>query len=135
MMTPIPGPTAYPIIGNLLDLQDEVPLHALERIADVYGPIYKLYIRGEERVFVCSFDLFDELCDEARFWKVPPRALDTGKPRSAVGLFGAKSENVDDWGQAHRILMPAFGPMAIQGMFDGGRTWPGLTEADWLRNV
>jgi cytochrome P450/NADPH-cytochrome P450 reductase len=36
-----------------------------------------------------------------------------------VGLFGAKSENDDDWGQAHRILMPAFGPMAIQGMFDG----------------
>jgi cytochrome P450 / NADPH-cytochrome P450 reductase len=120
MSFPIPGPTAYPIIGNLLDLQDEVPLHALERIGDVYGPIFKLYIRSEERIFVCNFDLFDELCDEARFWKVPPRALDTGKPRSAVGLFGARSENDDDWGQAHRILMPAFGPMAIQGMFDGG---------------
>ena len=70
MSKQIPGPAAYPVIGNLLDVQDEVPLHALERLADIYGPIFKLKIRGAERVFVAGYDLFDELCDETRFWKV-----------------------------------------------------------------
>jgi len=70
MSEQIPGPVGYPVIGNLLDLQDEVPLHALERLADIYGPIFKLTIRGAERIFVAGYDLFDELCDETRFWKV-----------------------------------------------------------------
>jgi cytochrome P450/NADPH-cytochrome P450 reductase len=116
---PIPGPNAYPIIGNLLDLQDEVPLHALERLVDIYGPIIKVTILGHERIMVGGFDLFDELCDETRFYKIPSRALQAGDPNAAKGLFTAASEYDDDWGQAHRILMPAFGPVAIQGMFDG----------------
>lgn len=95
----IPGPKGYPIIGNLLDLQDEVPLHALERHIDVYGPIYKITIGSSERVVVGGFDIFDELCDETRFWKVPPRSLtDDSKKRKAQGLFTAKSEQEEDWG-------------------------------------
>lgn len=33
------------------------------------------------------------------------------------GLFTAKNEE-ENWGLAHRILMPAFGPVSIRGMFD-----------------
>lgn len=118
-MLPIPGPQGYPFIGNLLDLQDEVPLHALERLVDIYGPIFKVNILGNERIMVGGFDLFDELCDETRFYKIPAKALQFGDPKAAKGLFTAGSEYDDDWGQAHRILMPAFGPAAIQGMFNG----------------
>jgi cytochrome P450/NADPH-cytochrome P450 reductase len=118
MTEKIPGPTGLPFIGNLLDLQDEVPLHALERLADIYGPIFKLKIKGTDRVFVSGFELFDELCDETRFFKSPPPALQRGDGRPQ-GLFSATSEKTDDWTQAHRILMPAFGPLAIEEMFDG----------------
>lgn len=116
---PIPGPKGYPFIGNLLDLQDDVPLHALERLVDIYGPIFKITVLGSERVMVGGFDLFDELCDESRFYKIPAKALQSGDPTAAKGLFTARSEYDDDWGQAHRILIPAFGPVAIQGMFNG----------------
>lgn len=99
MSEPIPGPKGYPIIGNLLDLQDEVPLHALERNADIYGPIYKLKIGANERTIVSGFEIFDELCDETRFWKVPPPSLaDDSKKPKAQGLFTARSEKEEDWG-------------------------------------
>ena len=60
MSQEILGPKGLPLIGNLLDLQDEVPLHALERLADIYGPVFKLAVMGQERYFVSGFDLFDE---------------------------------------------------------------------------
>ncbi|KAH8900225.1 putative bifunctional P-450:NADPH-P450 reductase [Thozetella sp. PMI_491] len=119
MTTPIPGPKPKMVIGNLLDIQDEVPIRGIERLGDIYGPIYKLTLVGRNRIVVGGFDLFDELCDETRFFKFPVQALTDGQdPKAAQGLFGALSEKVDDWQQAHRILMPAFGPMAIEGMYD-----------------
>ncbi len=118
MTTPIPGPAGLPLIGNLLDIQGDVPIQMLERLADIYGPIFKLRLPGSEGIFVAGFDLFDELCDETRFFKFVQSALKSegGKPN---GLFGSPSEKDEDWGVAHRVLMPAFGPLAIEGMFDG----------------
>lgn len=121
--TEIPGPKGYPFIGNTLDLQDEVPLHAIERIADTHGPIFKIRTPGKESLFVTDFELFDELCDETRFYKLLGGNLAdaTAKnPSKAHGLFTQSTEKEEDWGQAHRILMPAFGPLAIADMFDGG---------------
>lgn len=36
----------------------------------------------------------------------------------AKGLFTAYPHE-ENWGIAHRILIPAFGPISIRGMFDG----------------
>ncbi|ERS98334.1 hypothetical protein HMPREF1624_05118 [Sporothrix schenckii ATCC 58251] len=118
MTEQIPGPAGWPFIGNLLDVQGEVPIQAIEHIADIYGPIIKLSLAGNERLFVGGFDIFDELCDETRFYKLPPPALTQNARPGARGLFTSPSEKDADWGQAHRILMPAFGPLAIQNMFD-----------------
>lgn len=67
----IPSPPALPLLGNLLDVQDEVPIRALERFADTSGEIFKVSVAGWERLFVASMSLLDELCDETRFWKAP----------------------------------------------------------------
>lgn len=120
--TEIRGPRGYPVIGNIFDLQDEVPLHAVERIADVYGPIFKIHVLGREAIMVSDFELFDELCDETRFYKLLSGALAAASrrdPSQPTGLFTQVTEKEEDWGQAHRILMPAFGPLAIADMFDG----------------
>ena len=114
----IPSPPGLPFVGNILDVQDEVPIHAIERLLDTYGPIVKLRIFGNERLFIGSAELLGELCDERRFWKTAgdgAASLTTAGGRS--GLFGAKSEEEPDWQQAHRTLMPAFGPLSIQQMF------------------
>ena len=120
MMTePIPGPRGVPLLGNIFDLQDPdgVPIQALERLVDVYGPIVKFRVGSKETIVVGGYGLFEELCNETRFWKLahPQLTEDNAIP----GLFAAQTEKEPDWQQAHRILMPAFGPLAIQNMFDG----------------
>lgn len=87
--TEIPGPKGLPLVGNILDLQDEVPLNAVERIADAYGPIFKVRIMQREVLFVAGYDLFNELCDETRFFKLTqPRLSELGAGK-AQGLFTA----------------------------------------------
>lgn len=60
--------------------------------------------------------LIHELSDERRFMKGINTAL--GEVRNGVhdGLFTAHLDE-PNWGIAHRVLMPAFGPMPIQSMF------------------
>jgi len=117
MAETIPGPRALPILGNMLDMRNEEgTLKALENLADIYGEVYKLSLGGKNIVCVSSAELLKVFTDEKQFVKTPPTALDNSSgPRS---LFLARSDD-EDWGQAHRILMPAFGPLSVEGMFDG----------------
>jgi cytochrome P450 / NADPH-cytochrome P450 reductase len=118
MSDTIPGPQGWPFIGNLLDLRNgEYPLAALKTLADRYGPIYQLTIGGNKKLFVSSYKLLNELCDEKKFSKFAGEALQPDGDRPA-GLLQAKTDD-PNWGIAHRVLMPAFGPLAIEDMFDG----------------
>ena len=121
MVKSIPSPPGLPLIGNLLDVKDEVPTRALEKLVDKYGPIFKLRLKGVDRIIVADYDLFEEMCDETRFCKVTPPGLAALKDAGSgpQGLFTAPHEKDPDWGQAHRILMPAFGPLSVRAMFDG----------------
>ena len=65
-----------------------------------------------------SQELVNELCDEKRFVKNPSGPLKQVRNGVGDGLFTA-FDGEENWGLAHRILMPAFGPMAIKDMFDG----------------
>ena len=117
MTETIPGPQGLPFLGNLLDLSnEEAPLRGLEQLAEIYGPIFQITIGGQKTVFCSSVELCEELCDGRRFVKLPSAALKPGG-NSPAGLFQAGNED-PDWAQAHRILMPAFGPLSIEGMFD-----------------
>ena len=119
MTEPIPGPSGLPFLGNLFDLQhDEAPIRALEHLADVYGPIYQITIQGRKVIVCSSVELLDELFDEKRFVKYPPPSIGARSDSRPAGLFLANNED-PDWGQAHRVLLPAFGPLSIEAMFDG----------------
>lgn len=64
-----------------------------------------------------SNQLVNEICDESRFKKSIQAEVAEARLIAGDGLFTAKSEE-ENWGLAHRILMPAFGPVSIKGMFD-----------------
>ncbi|KAH7006759.1 cytochrome P450 [Ilyonectria destructans] len=117
MPSTIPGPRGLPLLGNIADINPSDAVASLGRISETYGPIYKLNLAGSEKLFISSRELMDEVSDEKRFTKLVSGPL--FQLRNAVGdsLFTAHS-NEPNWDVAHRVLMPAMGPLAIRGMFD-----------------
>ncbi|RAK95081.1 bifunctional cytochrome P450/NADPH--P450 reductase [Aspergillus ibericus CBS 121593] len=115
---PIPGPKGVPLLGNIYDVEQEQPTRSFEQLVDQYGPIFRLNIYGQSRVFVSSQELANEVCNEERFAKNVDGGLDQVRHLTHDGLFTAKYPGEENWALAHRILVPAFGPLSIRAMFD-----------------
>ncbi|KAI0180765.1 cytochrome P450 [Hypoxylon sp. FL1284] len=115
--TPIPEPPSLPFIGHLNEIDRVLPVRAFAALADKYGEIFRLRFPGRHLVVTSSHRLVNELCDEKRFLKIPRGALEQIRNGVHDGLFTARIEE-PNWGIAHRVLMPAFGPMSIRNMFD-----------------
>ncbi|KAB8262944.1 cytochrome P450 [Aspergillus pseudonomiae] len=115
--TPIPEPQGLPLLGNIKDVNPEFPLGSMVGLADELGEIYRLRFPGRTTVFISTYDLVNEVCDEKRFKKSVNSALSEVRNGVHDGLFTAREGEVN-WGIAHRVLMPAFGPLSIQSMFD-----------------
>ncbi|KAJ6481192.1 fatty acid hydroxylase [Mycena vulgaris] len=117
MSVPIPQPPSIPFIGNVTALDKDVPLHSFALLAKTYGEIYQLNIFGTTIVNVNSYALATEVSDETRFKKQVAGGLLEVRNLVGGGLFTAFNDE-PDWLIAHRLLMPAFGPMAIKGMLE-----------------
>lgn len=118
MSLPIPQPKPHPLLGNLPEMSVEAgALFNFMRLAKLYGPILKLDIIGREVILVSSHELIHELCDESRFDKQISRPLQNVRSFAGDGLFTAYTHE-PNWLRAHRILMPAFGPLAIRELFE-----------------
>lgn len=133
-MTEIPQPPGLPYIGSLLEIDPKYTVESLRRLGDIHGthlydpgrykslcgigPIYRLRIVNISRIVVCNHELFNELCDESRFVKSVSGPLSQMRNLVHDSLFTAHP-NEENWGIAHRILAPAFGPVPIRDMFHG----------------
>lgn len=115
-MEPIPHPPSDFLLGNVRMIDPSAPIKSFTDIAKDYGPIFQLDMMQQHPIFVCSQELADEVCDDKRFSKKIGRALNQVRDFAGDGLFTAHSTE-PNWAIAHRILMPAFGPKAIQDMF------------------
>ena len=113
----IPQPKTDPLLANLRDIDADAPVQGFMRLARALGPIYKLEVFGRNLIFVSSQELVDEVCDERRFDKKIHASLKNIRELAGDGLFTAYTEE-PNWGKAHRLLMPAFGPIGVRGMFD-----------------
>lgn len=117
-MSDPPGPPPLPILGNMLDLDRKNTIQSFVDLADTYGPIYKLRLGGTDRIFVTGHELVDELCSRKDFVKIPVGLVRSQKELTPEGLFTA-DYGQPSWDLAHRVLLPAFGPLSIQDMFAG----------------
>ncbi|MEZ5729401.1 MAG: cytochrome P450 [Burkholderiaceae bacterium] len=113
----IPQPEPGLLLGNLPDMDGAAPIQGLMQLAREYGPIYRLSVLGRNLVIVSSQALVHELCDEQRFEKRLSAPLKNIRELAGDGLFTAYNDE-PNWGKAHRLLMPAFGPIGIRGMFE-----------------
>ncbi|BEL12544.1 cytochrome P450 [Actinoplanes sichuanensis] len=138
MSAAIPTPRGLPIVGNGL----QVPVEGTHRFfADLAAQhpdgIYRLNLAGRHVVFVHDPDLVAEVCDESRFYKPIDPPLAHVRDFAGDGLFTAREEE-EVWGQAHRILLPAFSQRSMKAYFPqmleiAGNlvgAWSGRTEVD-----
>ena len=113
----VPQPKPRPIVGNVGELDSAAPIQSMMKLAREYGPIYKLTIFGKDMYVVSSQALVDELSDETRFQKRIHGPLKEIRAFAGDGLFTAYNSE-PNWAKAHRLLMPAFGPLGVRSMFD-----------------
>ncbi len=116
-MARIPAPQGLPILGNTLQIPSHAPIEHFVRVAGEYDEgIYRLDIAGRRIVLVYDPDLVAEACDETRFVKRITPPLSIVRDFSGAGLFTA--DHGDPlWGQAHRILMPAFSQRSMKAYY------------------
>ncbi|CAN8095452.1 unnamed protein product [Discula destructiva] len=109
---------AMATVANLpnIDLKDSV--QSISALSKEYGPISKLRLQGVDNIFVSGHELANELCTRKDFIKHPTGAVRGLREVMAEGLFTAYHVEWF-WGPAHRILVPAFGPLSIKNMFPG----------------
>src|SRR5690606_14703642 len=112
----IPQPPLKPIIGNLAEIDSTSPVQSLMRLAKRYGSFFKLEIFRRQVYIASSQELVNELCDETRFDKKVHLPLEELRALGGDGLFTAHNDE-PNWAKAHRLLMPAFGPIGVRSMF------------------
>jgi cytochrome P450/NADPH-cytochrome P450 reductase len=105
-------------LGNIAQVESQVPIRSFGLLAKQYGEIYKLNLAGNEFIVITSHALCNELSDDTRFHKGIAPALKQVRNLAGDGLFTA-FHGEPNWGIAHRLLMPAFGPANVRSMFDG----------------
>ncbi|KAF3767140.1 hypothetical protein M406DRAFT_39325 [Cryphonectria parasitica EP155] len=131
---PIPSPPGLPLIGNVTDIDPNFPLGSLLNMAETYGEIYRMNLAGRSVAVVSSYALINEVCNEKRFKKEIKGVLSEVRSGVHDGLFTAKGPEEPNWGIAHRVLMPAFGPMSINGMFEDMHDIANQLAMKWARH-
>ncbi|KZT53967.1 cytochrome P450 [Calocera cornea HHB12733] len=119
MSEPIPSPPSYPIVGHVFTgVYDPVEsAKSRQQLREKYGPVYMLNFFGTEIIYCSSQQVVNELCDETRFHKrVEGGPLEQVRTGIHDGLFTA-FDGEENWGIAHRVLMPGFGPAQLHDMF------------------
>lgn len=103
-----------------------------DKLTCILGEIFRLRFPGRTLVVVSTQALVNETCDEKRFRKSINSALNNIRDGVHDGLFTAELGE-ENWGIAHRILMPAFGPLSIQAMFDDMHDIASQLTLKWAR--
>lgn len=88
-MASIPQPPMHWVIGNAAEMDPKFPASSIWRLADLYGPIFKLNIVGREFLVLSNFELINEVMDDDRFEKYVGGGLEQVRALAGDGLFTA----------------------------------------------
>ncbi|CCK26124.1 putative bifunctional P-450/NADPH-P450 reductase 1 [Streptomyces davaonensis JCM 4913] len=117
-LRPIPSPRGIPLLGNTPQIPDTNPVEYFAELSMQFPDgIYGLDIAGIEQIFVYDPDLVAEVSDETRFFKqIEKTPLQHVRDFAGAGLFTAH-QHEEEWGMAHRILLPAFSQRAMRAYY------------------
>ncbi|KAH6838702.1 NADPH-cytochrome P450 reductase-like protein [Alternaria alternata] len=132
-LEPIPGPPGLPIVGNIGDIDATNPTQSMCNLTLKYGPIWKFYLGGD-RVVIANQAHLNEICDEERFSKIIAASLEQVRNGVHDGLFTSYGPQEENWGIAHRVLLPQLGPLAIRNMFNEMHDIASQLVMKWARH-
>ncbi|KAK1754907.1 cytochrome P450 [Echria macrotheca] len=113
---PIPHPPERFLTQNLSELDRNFLASSFWRLADTYGPIFSLNLIKRRVVVLSSHTLIDEVSDDEHFEKYVTGVQEEVRTFVKNGLFTSYSDE-EEWGIAHRTLVPVFGPLHVRKMF------------------
>ena len=79
----------------------------VDLFGDLHGPLFYADYDGERKLYACSAELVEELCDEDRFAKNLTESLTRVRPLAGDGLF-TSFHGESNWQKAHDVLLPGF---------------------------
>lgn len=110
----IPQPKTFGPLGNLPQLNLEQPTQSIMKLANEYGPIFKLKFPTGTGIFISSAELVQDASDVSRFDKLVNAPLQKVRAFSGDGLFTSWTKE-ENWQKAHNILLPSFSQSAMKG--------------------
>ncbi|MBJ7336672.1 cytochrome P450 [Mycolicibacterium sp.] len=121
------APSLPPTIDGIPSADGPLPTHAelagrpyalpIDILAELHGPIFYADWSGVRKLYACSVDLVEELCDESRFAKNLTASLARVRPLARDGLFTA-FHGEPNWQKAHDVLMPGFSYAGLRSYHD-----------------
>lgn len=134
MSCKIPRPPGIPILGNVFDVNTDETWNSLNRLAKIYGPVFKIKVFGNQIVFIGNVNLLQEICDQRRFRKCVTGPIVEMRHCANDCLFTAYDYE-KSWGIAHRIMIPYVTVSGTDACFDDMATViPDLTRK-WTTTI
>ncbi|MCJ1479024.1 hypothetical protein MMC13_007708 [Lambiella insularis] len=131
MALPIPQPPGIPLLGVIFDVDPSNTWVSLKRLADKYGPIFKIKALGTQIVFIGSAALLEEICDETRFRKCVTGPI--VEIRAATHDVFTAYDSEPSWGIAHSIMAPLLTASSVEATFTEMRDAAAELVSKWAR--
>lgn len=122
-----PLPTPSDLVGRPYALPVDI-------LGELHGPLFYADYSGVRKLYACSQELVDELCDESRFAKNLTPSLARVRPLAGDGLFTAY-HGEPNWQKAHDVLMPGFSYAGLQNYHAAMLDINGQLIARWDASV
>lgn len=105
-----PLPTADDLAGRPYALPVDI-------LGERHGPLFYADYSTFRKLYACSLELVEELCDEDRFAKNLTPSLARVRPLAGDGLFTA-FHGEPNWQKAHDVLLPGFSYAGLRNYHD-----------------
>ena len=112
-----PGPSSAPELAGIPSAEGAFPDPQLlsgrpyalpvDILGELHGPLFYADFDGVRKLYACSANLVEELCDDERFAKNLTGSLDRVRPLAGDGLFTSYFGE-PNWQRAHDVLLPGF---------------------------
>ncbi|WP_329405252.1 cytochrome P450 [Nocardia vinacea] len=127
----LPGPSRWPLLGNLPQMRPSLLHRQFDEWCDEYGPLYQLKMPGRHIVVVSDSDLNREIFrDRPGGFRRQSAIESVMDEMGSNGLFSLEGEA---WRLRRKLAMPAFNASHLRGFHPTLETITGRLQRRWER--